>query len=126
MASKEDFVKNIQKWVAIDTQLHELNEKTKKLREMKKEINASIHSHVSENHMEKTVINITDGELRFCEKKEYGALTLGYIEKCLQDSLIHRDIATEQNIANIMARIRQQRGIKVVKDITRNYKEKNV
>ena len=119
MASKEDFVKNIQKWVAIDTQLHELNEKTKKLREMKKEINASIHSHVSENHMEKTIINISDGELRFCEKKEYGTLTLGYIEKCLQDSLIRHDIATEQNIANIMARIRQQRGIKVVKDITR-------
>ena len=115
----EEFVKNIQKWVAIDTQLHELNEKTKKLREMKKEINASIHSHVSENHMEKTIINISDGELRFCEKKEYGTLTLGYIEKCLHDSLIRHDIATEQNIANIMARIRQQRGIKVVKDITR-------
>jgi len=122
--SNEDFVKNIQKWVAIDTQLHEFNEKTKKLRELKKEITTSIHSHVSENHMEKTVINITDGELRFCEKKEYGGLTLGYIEKCLQESLIRHDIATEQNVANIMARIRQQRGVKVVKDITRNYKEK--
>jgi len=115
----EEFVKNIQKWVAIDTQLHELNEKMKKLREMKKEINASIHSHVSENHMEKTIINISDGELRFCEKKEYSALTLGYIEKCLQDSLNRHDIETEQNVANIMARIRQQRAIKVVKDIAR-------
>jgi len=120
--SNEEFVKNIQKWVAVDTQLHELNEKIKKLRELKKGITTSITRHVSENRMEKTVINISDGELRFCDKKEYSGLTLAYIEKCLQDSMVHHDIAGEQQIANIMARIRQNRGIKVVKDIARNYK----
>ena len=63
--SNTEFVKNVQKWVAIDTQLHELQEKMKQLREMKKEVATTIHKHVEENHMEKTVIHISDGELRF-------------------------------------------------------------
>jgi septum formation topological specificity factor MinE len=114
---KKEFITNIQKWVAIDTQLHEIHEKTKTLREMKKELTVVIHQHVEENNMQKTVININDGELRFCEKKEYQGLTLGYIEKCLQNTL--RD---SHQIATIMQNIKSNRNIKTVKDISRNFK----
>jgi broad specificity polyphosphatase/5'/3'-nucleotidase SurE len=118
--SDSEFVKNIQKWVAIDTQLRELNEKTKKFREMRKEVADTIHKHVEENQMQKTVININDGDLRFVDKKEYQSLTLGYIEQCLNKCL-QNDL---RQVAIIMQEIRGNRGIKVVKDISRNYKEK--
>jgi uncharacterized protein YabN with tetrapyrrole methylase and pyrophosphatase domain len=119
-SSSTDFVKNIQKWVAIDTQLRELSEKTKKYREMRKEVADTIHKHVEENQMQKTVININDGHLRFVDKKEYQSLTLGYIEQCLNKCL-QNDL---RQVANIMQEIRGNRGIKVVRDISRNYKEK--
>ena len=54
-SSSTDFVKNIQKWVAIDTQLRELSEKTKKYREMRKEVADTIHKHVEENKMQKII-----------------------------------------------------------------------
>uniref|UniRef100_A0A6C0HZB2 Uncharacterized protein n=1 Tax=viral metagenome TaxID=1070528 RepID=A0A6C0HZB2_9ZZZZ len=120
MIESTEFVKNIQKWVAIDTQLHELNEKMKKFREMRKEVACIIHKHVEENQMQKTVININDGDLRFVDKKEYQSLTLGYIEQCL-NTCLQNDL---RQVANIMQEIRQKRGIKIVKDISRNYKEK--
>jgi hypothetical protein len=115
--SSDEFVKNIQKWVAIDTQLRELNEKIKKFREMKKEVSDSIYNHVDANNLHKTVININDGELRFHDKKEYQGLTFGYIEQCLEKCLQNKP----QEIATIMQEIRQNRAIKTVKDISRNY-----
>jgi len=124
-----EFVKNIQKWVAIDTQLHEIHEKTKKLREARKEVAEIIHKHVEENNMQKTVINISDGELKFCEKKEYHALTLTYIEQCLNHYLkndLKNDLQNNtQQVANIMQCIKSNRPIKTVKDISRNYKKIN-
>jgi hypothetical protein len=114
----DEFVKNIQKWVAIDTQLRELNEKTKKYREMKKETADSIYKHVDANNMHKTVININDGDLRFHDRKEYQGLTLSYIEQCLEKCLQDQP----QQIGKIMQEIRQNRAIKIVKDISRNYK----
>lgn len=112
-----EFVKNVQKWVAIDTQLHDFYEKIKKLRELKKEVADIIHTHVDENHMQKMVIHISDGELKFCEKKEYHTLTLNFIEKCLNECL-HQD---KEQVANIMNYIKSNRSVKTVKEISRNY-----
>jgi hypothetical protein len=79
--------------------------------------------------MQKTVINISDGELKFCEKKEYHALTLSYIEQCL-NQYIKNDLQNElhnnsKQVANIMQYIKSNRPIKTVKDISRNYKKIN-
>jgi septum formation topological specificity factor MinE len=121
--TKEEFVKNIQKWVAIDTQLHDIHNKTKILRETRKELSDVIHRYVENNRMENTIININDGELRFCDKKEYHGLTFAYIEQCLNEYFLQKYPASsfQTNVPDIMQYIRMKRSVKTVKDIHRSY-----
>jgi hypothetical protein len=123
MSSKEEFVKNIQKWVAIDTNIRDIQEKTKTLRETRKELSDIIHCYVENNRMEKTIININDGELRFYEKKEYHALTFAYIEQCLNEYFLQKYHASsfQPSVPDIMRYIKMKRSVKTVKDIHRSY-----
>ena len=75
---KKEFIENVQKWVLIDSQLKVVNEKTKKMRELKTDLSREICEYTKKNSL--TKIGITNGELRIYEKKEYPPLSYGYIE----------------------------------------------
>jgi len=109
---KTKFIENIRKWVLIDGQLKIINDKTRKLRDIKHNVTTDICSYMTENNLTDKKIGITDGELKVYEKKEYSPLSYGYIEKCLAeiipdktkvDFIIqylkeHREITTSQDI----------------------------
>lgn len=116
---KQAFVENIREWVALDTESKSLWKKTKEIREKKRELSEKIHEFVNANNMQKTRIDITDGSLRFMEKKETGSLTLQYIETSLAKFIDDDDVKT------IMAYIRENRSTKIVRDIGRSYTDKN-
>jgi hypothetical protein len=114
--SKAEFIENIQKWVKIDTQIKAVNEKIKKARDVKHELLEHITKYAEENQLEKTKIEISDGELRFCEKREYKPITFSYVEECLG-----KIITDTKQVEYIMTHLRENREVKVSKDMKRSY-----
>jgi hypothetical protein len=117
---RSKFIENIQKWVMIDSQIKLINEKVKKARETKHKLLDEINTYVGENKIENTKIEISDGELRFYEKKEYQPISFGYVE----DSL-GKIISDKKQVDFIMNFLRENREVSVSKDIRRNYKNRS-
>jgi len=119
MAEKEErqkFVENIQKWVSIDTQIKTTNEKVKKARELKSQLAGQIYQYAEKNALNQTTIEISDGDLRFYEKREYQPISFGYVEECLEKLL-----ADPKEVERIMDYLHENREVKITKDIRRNY-----
>ena len=111
--SREHFIESIKKWVLIDSQLKIVNEKTRKMRDMKKGLTDEICNYMT--NLKNNKISISDGELKIYEKKEYTALTFGYIEKCLAEI-----IPEKTNVEYIINYLKEKREITVSNDIRRN------
>jgi hypothetical protein len=118
--SKQTFIKNVQQWVAIDSQLKSINDKTKHFRIRKNELLKEINDYVKNNEIQNTRIEISDGDLRFYEKKEYSSLTYSYLETCLDEI-----IPDKKQIEYIIRYLKEHREIKVSYDIRRNYRDSN-
>ena len=88
--TREEFISEVQKWAILDTQLKIVNEKTRKMREMKSVLTKQICNYIDTNKL-KTTIGISDGELKIYEKREYSPLSYGYIEECLK-TIISRPV----------------------------------
>jgi len=116
---KSQFVENIQKWVSLDNQLKIINEKMKKARIYKNELIDQITNYAVYNELQDRKIEISDGELRFYDKKDYQPITFSYIEDCLQHL-----ITDERHVEYIMKYLRENRKITVSKDIRRIYKNR--
>jgi acetone carboxylase gamma subunit len=112
---KVQFIQNIKKWVLLDSQLKIVNEKTKKMREMKHVLTKQICDY-SNNQKINNKITITDGELRITEKKEYSPLTFTYLEECLQ-----KIISEQEQVDFIVKYLKDNRQITTVPDIRRTF-----
>jgi len=109
---KTQLIEDVQRWVLIDSQLKIINEKTKKLRDMKHGLTDNICKYMEDKSQ--TKIGITDGELRIYEKKDYSPLTFGYIEAKLTEIIHDKD-----KVEYIVKYLRENREIKLSKDIRR-------
>ena len=114
MEDKTKFIENIQRWVKIDSQIKAVNEKVRKARDIKNQLLENIVGYVEKNKMESTKIEISDGELRFYEKREYQPITFTYIEESLG-----KLIADKKQVELIMEYLRENREITVSTDIRR-------
>lgn len=115
------FIENIQKWVAIDSQLKSIHEKVKKARETKHQIMANIYQYVEKKSLANTKIEISDGDLRFCNKREYQPISFGYVEDCLEALL-----KDPKQVETIMDYLHEHREVKISKDIRRHYTQSRV
>ena len=113
---KTKFIENIKKWVAIDSQIKKINEKTAHIRKMRTEIMGEIDTYVTKNAIIDKKIEITDGELAFYEKKEYQSLSYKYLEECLEHF-----IKDPCHINIILDYVKENRKIKSSVDIRRYY-----
>ena len=113
---RQKFVESVQKWVSIDTQIKAINEKVKKARELKSKLIGNIYQYVEKNGLENTRIEISDGDLKFYEKRDYQPITFGYVEDCLE-----KLFSDPKEVERIMDYLHENRVIKVTKDIRRNY-----
>jgi hypothetical protein len=113
---KNQFIENVQKWVLIDNQLKIVNEKTKKMREMKNSLSEDICKYMNDNDLINKKIGITNGELRIVEKKDYSPLTYGYIEKKLEEI-----IPDKSHVEFIIQYLKDNREITVSQEIRSNY-----
>ena len=108
--------KTIQNWVELDNELKKLNEKAKDIRTRKNDIEDKIITYVEDNNMNNSVVNITDGKIKFCETKQTPPLTLGFLEKCLSEV-----IANQGQVKQIVEYIKSKRETKMVPEIKRYY-----
>jgi hypothetical protein len=118
ITTKTQLIEKIQKWVLIDSQLKIINEKTKKLRDMKNGLTEEICHYKSNNPFDNT-IRISDGELKFYEKKETTPLSFSYIEKSLA-----KLIADKTQLEYVIKYLKENRETTTSIDIRRVYKNK--
>ena len=111
--TKAQLINDVQHWVLADTQLKQLTEKTKQMREVKSAANANIMLYMKQTNYNGN-IKISDGELRIYEKKEYSPLTYSYIEKCLA-----KIIPDETNVEYIIQYLKENREVTTNQDIKR-------
>jgi hypothetical protein len=108
------FDDNIRNWVALDNKIKLMNESLRDLRSERTELCIDLHDYAKENNLEKHVIQITDGKLKFANNKMTAPITLKYLEKCLTD--IINDTA---QVSQIIDYIKTHREIKYSSDIKR-------
>jgi hypothetical protein len=113
---KNQFIENVQKWVLLDNQIKIVNEKTKKMREMKNSLSEDICKYMNDNDLINKKIGITNGELRIVEKKDYSPLSYGYIEKKLEEI-----IPDKSHVEFIIQYLKDNREITVSQEIRSNY-----
>ena len=111
-SQQSQLVENVKKWVILESQLKLINEKTKTLRNIKHDVSDQICKYMEERNQ--TKINISGGELRVYEKKEYSPITFGYIEEKLSEI-----ISDKEKVEYIIQYLKENRDIKITSDIRR-------
>jgi len=111
---KAQFIEDVKKWATLDSQLKIVNEKTRKMRDMKHELSEKITTYMSETNNEK--IKLSDGEIRLFDKKEYSPLTFGYIEKTLANI-----IQDKVQLEYVVQYLKENREITTSPEIRRTY-----
>ena len=108
------FENQIQKWVSIDNELKQINEKARELREKRNNLEQNITNYAFNNNLSNSTIQISDGKLRFANTKIAEPLTFKYLEKSLSEV-----IKNESQVKLIMEHLKQKRSIKTVPEIKR-------
>jgi predicted transcriptional regulator len=114
--STNNLEKTIQNWIELDNELKRINDRAKDIRTRKNDIEDKIITYVEDNNMNNSVVNITDGKIKFCETKQTSPLTLGFLEKCLSEV-----IANQSQVKQIVDYIKSKRETKMVPEIKRYY-----
>lgn len=116
ITNKNELIENIKQWVTIDSQLKIVNEKTKKMRDMKSALTQHICEYKDNSALKANKITISDGTLSFYEKKDYSPLTYTYVEKCLGELL-----SDKKQVEYIIQYMKNNREITISNDIRRTY-----
>jgi hypothetical protein len=98
----------------LETKLKNLNEKVKELREKRNEIEGNITNYVSTNNLSTSMVQISDGRLKFVNTKVQEPLTFKYLEKTLGEV-----IKNENQVKIIMEHLKNKRTYKIVPEIKR-------
>jgi spore germination protein YaaH len=112
-SGRELLIENVQNWVILDQQLHNMNEKTKQIRELKTNTTTNICKYMKSNNIT-TNIGISNGELRIYDKKEYKPLTFTYVERCLTEL-----IKDKSHVESIIKYLKDNRELNISQDIKR-------
>jgi hypothetical protein len=108
------FENKIQEWVSIDNKIKIYNDKIKELREKKTELNTELTYHAEQNGLDKSVIQISDGKLKFTKNAVSTPLSFKYIEKTLGEIIPNKEQATI-----ILNHIKNNREVKMVHELKR-------
>ena len=114
---KKELIENIQKWATLDLQLKKILEKTKEYREIKTRLSESICKYLQDSNLQTTKIDITNGQIKLHEKKDYSPLTFGYVEECLG-----KIIPDKSHVDFIIKYLKEHREIKTASELRRTYK----
>jgi predicted nuclease with TOPRIM domain len=112
------FEDNIKKWVLLDNQVKQLNDKSKELKEQKNSVESVILNYIDTNKLNNATAKITGGSLKFVESKQTSPITLKFLNQCLLEC-----IKNESQVEYILNYIKEKREIKYTKDIKRYFEK---
>ena len=112
-----DFKEQICEWVSTDNRIRKYNELVKQERIKRNNLADSILSYAEVNNMQGSVIQITDGKLKFQNARNVSPLTFKFIKSCLDECL-----GNEESVAQIMKYIKEKRSVHYSSEIKRSYK----
>ena len=95
--------------------IYEFDSAYSKIRENKSTLTSEICNYMDTNSIQNKRIEISDGYLRYAEKKEYSPLTYNYIEECL-----NKIIDDKEHVEFIISYLKNNRQIKTSYEIRRN------
>jgi hypothetical protein len=113
---KTQFIEDVKKWVLVDSQLKIVNEKTRKMRELKNDLSDKICDYMTDNNLLQNKIKLSDGELWIHERKSQTPLTFGYIEKTLSNI-----IGDKEQLEYVIQYLKENREVTTSSDIKRTY-----
>ena len=111
-----NFTGNIKEWVALDNRIKLLQDEVKSEKADRRMLSQKILEHVEDSNMQHTIIQITDGKLKFQNTKTTSPLTYGFLETCLNEC-----INDENQVKQIIAYIKSKRLVRYTQDIKRSY-----
>jgi len=111
---KTQFIEDVKKWALLESQLKIVNEKTRKMRDMKNDLSEKITNYMLETNNSK--IKLSDGEIRLYDKKDYSPLTFGYIENSLGNI-----IQDKEQLEYVVQYLKDNREITTSPEIKRTY-----
>lgn len=118
LTTQQEFIKAVKNWVSLDNQLRIFNERIREAREAKTILTQQIHQYTEDHNFTNPSIEINDGELIICDKREYSSLSFSYIDKCLT-----KLIKDPAHVDRIIHYLKDNRENYVVPDIRRIYKK---
>ena len=110
----DEFKQNIQRWVELDNVIKRKSDEIKEYRLHKQEISKDIMDYAKSNQLQTSTIKIPDGQLRFKRTKQTQPLTLKYVQKCLEETIV-----SEEHVKQIMNHIKSSRDFTVKEEISR-------
>lgn len=110
------FNEKIIKWVKIDNKLNVLREQVKELRDERNDLKDDIYTFAEQNELDRAVINISDGKLRFQQIKQSNPITFKYLKKCLNECL-----NDDKQVEHLINYIKEKREYKTSYDIRRTF-----
>ena len=110
------FETNIKNWVSMDNEIKKINDRLKILREHKSKLHNEITSHIKNNNMENSSVQISDGRLKLTYVKTQQPLTFKYLEDSLSEI-----IKDKTQVNAIINHIKTKRETKIIPEIKRYY-----
>ena len=110
------FENQIQQWVLIDNELKKMNDRSKELRDKRTQLCENITKYADNNNMSSSVLQISDGKIKFANTKIQEPLTFKYLEKSLSDV-----IKNESQVKLIIEHVKRNRTTKHITEIKRFY-----
>jgi hypothetical protein len=109
------FEEQICNWVATDNRIKKLNEQIREERAKRNALGENILSIATESNLQNSIIQITDGKLKFQNTRTTAPLTYKFIKECLESCL-------EENIAKqIIQYMKEKREIRYSQEVKRYY-----
>jgi len=110
------FEDKICEWVATDNKIRKYNEALKQERAKRTYLAENIISYAEVNNLSQSVIQITDGKLKFQNVRSTAPLTLRFVTECLTECL-----GNEESVKQIMSYIKTKREIRHSHEVKRYY-----
>lgn len=110
------FEQKIKQWVIIDNEIKNKNDALKELREKKNNLNQEINNYIENNNLNNSIIQISDGTLKYNSVKTSQPLTFRFVRECLTNC-----IEDEKTIEYLMNYIKEHREIKEHNELKRYY-----
>lgn len=107
----EDYVK---KYIEVDDEIESLQNKLKTMRDWKRKLNGVIVKHMEDQDLVEHTLEVSDGTLRYNERKEYCSMSFTYIEKSL-----HQLIPDPEQVKYVIQFLKDNREVKTVAELKR-------